>query len=63
VVVDNLNIRRTQLRPDETHSILIVHANAVLPTPLLLQGYQLIPGRYPQDTQRTSGVDLYHELR
>lgn len=48
MVVNEFDIFRTSLSPDEAEPPLRVHPNAVLPVPVVDQTLQPIPGRDPQ---------------
>ena len=58
MIVNNLNARRPFLRPDKTHSILIIHAEAVLSLSSALQRFQMIPRRHSQEVKCGRGVQL-----
>jgi len=48
VIVDNFNPVRAILAPDKAHPPLVIHADTVLPFAVSLQGFKLVPRRYPQ---------------
>ena len=48
MIINDLHFRWPCFRPDEANAILIVHANAMLSEPIVLQGFQLVPGWHPE---------------
>ena len=58
VVVNDLNIGRTAIRPSETDPKLIVDSDAVLAFPVALQCLQPVAGRDLQVLQEVSLVQL-----
>jgi hypothetical protein len=58
VIVDNLNALRPFLRPEKTHSILIIHAEAALSLSIALQRLQTISRRHSQEVECCRGVQL-----
>jgi hypothetical protein len=51
VIVNNLNIKRIAIAPNETNAILIVDTNTVLTLPIPFQGFKVIPRKDAQITQ------------
>jgi hypothetical protein len=51
MVVDDLDIKGCSVMPPEANLPLLVDAKAVLPTPIALQRFEAIAGRYPQIVQ------------
>jgi len=51
VVVHNLNVFSAALRPTEADAKLIVDANAVLPLPISLEGFQTVSRRHVEILQ------------
>ncbi|MGB7157450.1 MAG: hypothetical protein WBD40_05255 [Tepidisphaeraceae bacterium] len=58
VVIDDLNAIRSCRRPSEAESKLLIDADAVLPRPVTLQGFQPIPRRSAQVIKGLGGVQL-----
>jgi hypothetical protein len=48
VVIHDLHVKSITVPPNETHAILIVDSNAVLPSTIATKPLQAIPGRHPQ---------------
>jgi len=48
VIVDYLNLERITVPEGETHSMLIVYADTVLPRPIARQLFQPVAGWNPQ---------------
>ena len=46
MIINDSHILRTGLRPDEADPVLVVDPNAVLPLPLTLQRFEVIPRRH-----------------
>jgi hypothetical protein len=42
VIIHNLNLKGITIPPDETHTILIVNSNTVLPDTVSMQSFELI---------------------
>lgn len=58
MVVHNFNLVCTICLPDETNAPLVVHANAVLPRSITLQGFKLVAWRNTQTAQFTGRMQL-----
>jgi hypothetical protein len=58
VVIRDLDPLRSLISPDKAHSELIVDPDAVLSTPILSQGLELIPWRNPEGPQGNGSVQL-----
>ena len=48
VVIHDLHVKSISIAPNETHAILIVDSNAVLPSTITAKPLQVIPWRHPQ---------------
>lgn len=59
MIVNNLNLERVAVSPNETEAILIVDADTVLTLPIALQSLKVIPWEDCQITQSMSGVQLH----
>lgn len=58
MVVYDLDVFRTCVRPPKTHPKWVVHTDAVLADPIALQRLQPIAGRYPQIIQSRHDLQL-----
>jgi hypothetical protein len=58
VVVHDLDIFSTCVRPTEAQTELIVYADAMLPCSIPFQGFKSIPRRYPQIAQSSRDLQL-----
>lgn len=58
MVVNNFDVNGSSRRPDETHTPLIVDANAVLTGSIALERFQAIARRRSQEIERQGSVQL-----
>jgi len=58
MIVDDLDILRTCLRPDETQTPLSIDADAVLPDAVVLQRFELIAWWRAQKLERMRRIEL-----
>jgi hypothetical protein len=58
VIIDNLDVQGIAGVPHETDAPLIVDPNAVLPSSVSMQCFQMIPGRRRQVSDFRSAVQL-----
>ena len=63
VIIDDLDGIRPRWRPAEADAPLVVDADAVLPFPIPLQGFQTITGRNAQIVQASCGMHLIELAR
>jgi hypothetical protein len=59
VVIDDLDIQHVSILPAETHTELVVDADAVLAGPVAFQGFQSVTGRHAQEVECGGGVELH----
>lgn len=57
VIIDDFDVRRPACCPSETHTNLIVDANAMLPFALAFERFQAIVGRDEQIVQRAGAIE------
>ena len=58
VIIDNLNVVRIAVAPDEADPVLVVHANAVLPLPITPERLESVSRKDRQIVKRMRGVQL-----
>ena len=58
MVVGNFHIASVSFHPPETKTILAVDSDAVLPLPIILQGFELVAGNRGQVAQGDCPVQL-----
>lgn len=56
MVVDDLDVSRSQIRPDKADPVLIVDPNAVLARAALLECLQTVGGRHAEIVELPCGV-------
>ena len=59
MVIDDLNLVGIPITPDETNSPLVIDADAVLPSPVAVQGFQPVSRWHAQVLQRPSTVQVF----
>ncbi len=59
MIIDDLNLVRISVLPDETDSVLIVDSDAVLSHPLSFQAFQVIPWKNCQVRELPGSVQLF----
>lgn len=60
MIVDELDIVGVAVLPAEAKTKLVVHPNAVLPSPASRERLQSIPGRYAEILKTHRGVEYEH---
>ena len=58
MIIDNLDLNRIGLNPEEADPPLVVDPNAVLPQPIAAKFFQTIPSNHPQIGKGSRGVNL-----
>ena len=58
MVINYLNVKRIAIAPNETDAILVIDADTVLPFPIALQNFKLIPWKDCKITQAMRSVQL-----
>jgi hypothetical protein len=58
VVINYLDVKGITIAPNETDAILIIDADTVLPFPIVLQNFKLIPWKDCKITQAMCSVQL-----
>jgi hypothetical protein len=56
MVIRDLHVKSISIAPNETHSIMIVDSNAVLPSTITAKPLQVIPWRHPQVIELEGGI-------
>jgi hypothetical protein len=59
VIVNDLNLRRSELRPHEAHPVLIVDPNAMMPSAITLQRLQPVGRGNPKVSQGSGGIEQF----
>jgi len=58
MIIRDFSLFRALLCPNKTDPELLINPYAVLSLPISFEALQIVPGRYPQGTDRNDSVEL-----